>query len=602
MRSLGFVAWGLGIGALLAAGVPASGAGLHGAADAGPAVPGETVSFTVYLPSRDPHGLEALIAAQQDSRSPEYHRWLSEADLEARFGPDPAAAARVATLLREAGFAVAPHPQGVRASGRADAADRLFGAELHHAAGRHGGDRIVARDGLHFPPALAAEGARVVDFDPFVRMHALARPSARPANRTSDIGPYWADDLRQAYHAVSAQVATGAGRTIAILMDADVLDSDMAAYFGGKQEATSSPSLTRVAIDGGAGFDASGDSLESTLDVQQSFGIAPGAGIILYVLHDLSDSTIMDGLNQVIADDAADIVSMSFSACEALYTAAYNDGTDETATLGQYDTIFAQGTAKGITFVAASGDDGALPCPPPGYFNGVKGSYSFGPGAGTPATDPLVTGVGGTNLRTSTGSTASTYVKENAHDDPLLPWDPYGMGTNVSGGVWGSGGGPSLYFTKPSWQKLVHTRTTMRATPDLALHMGGCPTGTVSNCLDLVRSGDWEYIDGAYQAVIGTSAAAPDFAGVLAIMEQYQGGTRLGAVNQLIYQLALEKQGGQSPAFHQNIAGYNGVYTTYADASAPYNMVIGNGTVRIRRFIGAAGEPLAGVPGTSSNP
>jgi subtilase family serine protease len=596
--------FGPALAAGLFLGVPADAARLHGAADAGPAAADETVGFEVFLPSRDPDGFARLLAAQQDPASAEFHHWLTPETFRARFGPDAAASAGVRSALETAGFAVEDTLHGLKASGPAGAVTRLLGAHLRHVTTPKGRDRLVAGEALALPPALAAAGARIVAFDSFVRMRSLARRAARADNRAGPEGPYWAADFRQAYKAPSYKIANGAGRTIGILMDADVLDSDMTTYF--TKTGVTPPTVTRVEIDGGAGFDISGDSIESTLDIQQSFGMAPGVSIILYVLKDLSDQSIMDGLNQAISDNQADIISMSFGSCEATYTAADNDGTDYTPLLGEYETIFESGNLLGITFVAASGDLGALGCPESAYFSGLPGTYSYVQSASSPATAPAVTAVGGTNLVTdyTAGSKDSTYVRENAKADPLKnQTDPYGLGGGgvVTGGYWGSGGGPSIYYAAPAWQALVSTGTAMRATPDLSLHMGGCPEDAIATCLTKVRSGDVEWLNGAKTYVIGTSASAPAFAGVLAIEEELAGG-RLGNVNQTIYQLANAQQAGGMTVFHQAIVGFNGVFTSANDGSTPYNMVIGNGTMSIRNFVGAHGLKPAGIPGTGSNP
>ena len=78
--------------------------------------------------------------------------------------------------------------------------------------------------------------------------------------------------------------------------------------------------------------------------------------ILDYNTPDLSDSSIIDGLLQIVSDDYADIVSMSFGGAEGFYTAAYNDGGDFTYILQIYDEIFQQGNVQGMTFVASSGD------------------------------------------------------------------------------------------------------------------------------------------------------------------------------------------------------------------------------------------------------
>ena len=108
-------------------------------------------------------------------------------------------------------------------------------------------------------------------------------------NRYSPVGPYWFDDIKQAYEFPSYQKLTGKGRTIAIVMSNDFLDSDMEAYFGHEKLAV--PKIVRRPIGGGAPFDPFG-SIETSLDIQQSGGMAPGATIVHYNIPDLSDQAI----------------------------------------------------------------------------------------------------------------------------------------------------------------------------------------------------------------------------------------------------------------------------------------------------------------------
>jgi subtilase family serine protease len=588
----------IGLGAALVA-TSAGAANLRASVDLGRAAAAEEVTFDVTLPSRDPDGLEALLAALQDPASPRFHHWLTPEERARRFGPDPASVAAVMRELTASGLQATATENGVRATGSAGSVERLLSLELHHAQNRLRQNRIVAEAVPHLPPATAAAGGRIATFDPLIRQHALARP----ANDQSTTGPYWAFDLREAYSAVSAQYGQGGKRTIAILMDADFLDSDIVTYFG--DEYATVPAITRIRVDGGAGFDAKGDSVEATLDIEQAAGMANRSAIRLYIIKDLSDQSIMDGLNQILADNVADIVSMSFGGCEASYTAADNGGTDYSYVLDQYHTIFSNGNTQGITFVASSGDNGALQCPPAGYFNGQAGPFTYGPGANSPATDPAVTAVGGTNLVTTytDGSDDSSYVSENANDDLIGPDDPYGLGQQVSGGVWGSGGGPSIHFAAPSWQSLVSTGTTWRATPDISMQMGGCPDGTISSCAGKNRSAIVTAFNGSLIAEVGTSAAAPCFAGVLALQEHLSNkNERLGNINFATYNVAAYQATHGTLFFHQRIQGYNGAYSSYKNASAPYNMVIGNGSLYINNYIGAFTDPVSGPPFSPSNP
>ena len=369
----------------------------------------------------------------------------------------------------------------------------------------------------------------------------------------------------------------GAGRTIAIVIDSDILDSDLALYFG--HEALAPPIVIRRPVDGGPQpFNpASGDSLEASLDVQQSFGSAPGSQIMLYGIPDLSDQSIYDAYSAIIEDNKADVVNSSFGLCELYYTAAYNGGVDFTWNLQEFHDVFRQGNAQGITFVAASGDNGAYGCADPTFTHYVKGVQN-------PADDSDVTGVGGTDLVTTytAGSLASRYVRESEFFDPV---------SGPPNDMWGSGGGISVVFQKPLYQNLVNTHASTRTVPDVAMHMGGCPVGATSCNPD--DSSDVVAFGGGYYAVIGTSASSPDFAGLLAVTEQSLG-TRLGNANYYVYALAAA---GGNAVYHQDVPGNDGY-----PAQPGYDYVTGVGTPHAAVFAARPFAPVAGNPGTPSNP
>jgi subtilase family serine protease len=127
--------------------------------------------------------------------------------------------------------------------------------------------------------------------------------------------------------------------------------------------------------------------------------------------------------------------------------------------------------------------------------------------------------------------------------------------------------------------------------------MGGCPAGSLGTCPDS-DSSVAVAIDGGLYAVIGTSASAPDFAGLLALkIERY--GKRLGNENPEIYALAaLQNIGFPLKVYHDDVPGYNGLYTT----KKGYNRVLGNGTVIGVNFLLAPFVPTAGTPQSPSNP
>ena len=375
---------------------------------------------------------------------------------------------------------------------------------------------------MRLTPALSEAGAVITGLSAGTHVHTHSVRKILPANRYSTSGPYWFTDLKQAYNWPSYTKLSGRGVTIGILMSGGYKQSDMDAYFG--NEGLVSPVFSEIKVLGGAPFDAEGGSFETTLDLQQAGGMAPNSDIVLYNLPDLSDDSIIAGLSQIVSDNKADVVSMSFGAPELLYTAAYNNGTDYTKLIRLENELLEQGSAQGITFVASSGDSGALSAPPSACFTGgnLAPCGSFEASVEFPASSPHVTGTGGTNLATThkKSSLSSLYQSEEAYEDSLGQDIFYG--TAAVGGVWGSGGGDSTLFMQPTYQSLIFTGNDhARTVPDIALHMGGCPSGSIS--CNPEDSADVEILDGEVLGTIGTSAAAPAFAGLTALNVERQG-------------------------------------------------------------------------------
>src|SRR6185437_15332630 len=280
-----------------------------------------------------------------------------------------------------------------------------------------------------------------------------------------------------------------------------------------------------------------------------------------------------------------------------------------TGILQAFDDLFKQGNAQGITFVEGSGDSGGVPLPPLAYFTKEPKFPPVVVGKFQPGVEPFnsswhVTSVGGTNLRTTSDppSLESRYVRENAFGDPEVPYDPLGFGNLVAGGFWGPGGGESILYGKPPYQQFVDTGTRNRAVPDISLQMGGCPGDLAIQPCPNNRSFTILAFDGQLFGVIGTSVSAPDFAGILALKEQFLGGSRLGNVNYDIYAIAAAQPAvANSPLdfLHQGQPGFNGAFHT---TKTGYNLVLGVGTPLVRNFIFAPELPPAGNPRTKSNP
>jgi subtilase family serine protease len=566
----------------------------------------ESVTFELYIPFSNKAALEQLLADQQTTGSAQYHQWLTPVQIQARFGPSAETVARVSQELNRYGLTVTQiSPQLLQVSGPGSLVTEALGAPLVHGVTAKGRGVVFATRPVSLPSATSTAGAMVTGLSGVVRQHTHAKKAATPSNRYSPEGSYWFDDLKQAYTFPSFKSYTGKGSKIGILITSAINASDMAAYFGHEKLAV--PKITVEPVLGGAPFDPNSDgSFEAELDVQQSGGMAPDAKITVYDIPDLSDDSIIAGLDQIVSDNKVDVVSISFGGAELAYTAAYNSGEDFTYLLRAEDEIMAKGNAMGITFVASSGDLGALDIPSVACFseNAPDPCGTFQPSVEFPASSPHATGVGGTNLVTvfdanNPNDLNSAYVSEEAFADSIS--GDFQYGTTATGAYFGSGGGDSVVFAKPFYQLLVPTGRGTRTVPDVALHMGGCPgvPPEFTETCGADDSSDVEAFAGGFFGVIGTSAAAPDFAGLTALNIEKSGG-RVGNENAYIYTLAaLQSVGLIKHVYHWGIPGFNGLYSS---GNQGYNRVLGNGTLFGKDFLLAPEVPSAGIPQTPSNP
>jgi len=656
--NLGKIAIGAVLAALTAASsLPGSALASANVKVLGPADQNAIAHFNVYLPLTHQDGLEKLLSQQTDRTSPSYHHWLTPAEFKQQFGPAPADVEKVRAALEAAGFTVvAEKTQNLEVEGPVSAVERTFSTHLQQVQINHGRVKYSVGTGhLTLPETLSAAGAVIPEFTTHLMAHVHSTRMARsladayPFTRLSSSDSFfYPNDLNEAYQLPSfrgevdplgvgyqAQTA-GVGVHIGIVISSVISPADLDSTFnstislgGGKNliqaySANSNlpvPTVTIRTVDGGSGpFDpSSDDAAEASLDTQMSLGTAPGAKETLYNIPDLSDDSIADAYNAVDEDNAVDVVSSSFGGCELYYTAAYNGGVDYTSILKAFHALFQQGNSQGITFVASSGDNGANPCLSAAFVNNPTNGTSFIAGVESPADDPNVTAVGGTNLETSAtpGVNDADYKKENADFDPTLPAE-FQIGpttiVTVKNDTWGSGGGYSHVFAKPDYQKLVDTGSeTHRSVPDVSLMMGGCPGDAnlkAQNCVDLPRSATIVWIGGEPDLLIGTSSSSPEIAGVLALAIELNAG-RLGNVNPLIYALSrLQTLSGNEKApkplqfFHRNISGDNNYYKVKPGQA--YSEVLGNSTLDVKNFLGLSladpSIPAAGAPDTHSNP
>jgi subtilase family serine protease len=619
--------------------------------------------FRVYLPLTHLDALEKLLQSQTDVTSPNYHQWLTPGQFKVQFGPSRSDIAKTKHLLEDAGFnVVGVNTQNLEVEGPVAAVERAFGDRIELVRLKSGHVKMAAANHLRLPQSLAAMGAVIPEFAPHLLSHVhskvlkpLANPSAgfsanplaaAPTPRlATQFSFYYANDLNEAYQEPSFQTevtplfsrkklqVTGVGARIGIVISSVIDPKDLASSFNSKvslgpitdiqaYSANSNlpvPTVTIRPVDGGSGpFNpATDDANEASLDTQMSLGTAPGATETLYNLPVLTTDEIIAGYTAVDEDNMVDVVSSSFGECELDFTAAYNNGTDFTSILRTIHSLFLQGNAQGITFLASSGDNGAPGCVSQAFADSpvlIDGT-NFVLGVQNPADDPNVTSVGGTNLQTvaSPGLEDATYSSENADFDPRLPVQfplPNGGVGSIGNNTWGSGGGYSQIFAKPFYQFLVDTGSrVLRSVPDVALEMGGCPNDAdlaAQDCTLLPRGGIIVWIGETPNLLIGTSSSAPEMAGVLALAIELNRG-RLGNVNPLIYALsALQTLAGGERApkalqfYHRNISGDNNGYLVKPGQA--FSQVLGNSTLDIKNFLLLQNVSPAGAPNTPSNP
>jgi subtilase family serine protease len=357
------------------------------------------------------------------------------------------------------------------------------------------------------------------------------------------IDPY---QMRHAYQVDSliAQGYDGGGQTI-VIVDA-FQNPNLVAQVAFFDNFYGLPAiqLTQIAPDGLTPFDPTDGNMlgwaeEISLDVEWAHAIAPGANIVLVLAKTNSDSDIVSALNYAVNNNLGNVVSMSFGENESCL------GSDLTTA---YHNVFATATAKNITLLASSGDEGAaLPtCDGNSWVKAVS----------SPANDPLVTGVGGTELTVAkyclpsrgcdpaANPQAGTYVSEMAWNEGL----PYGDYGNVFGfGTLSGGGGFSIVFDEPPFQKGVLPGGKQRAVPDVSYN--GAVEHGVLTYLAIPGIPTGFYLFG------GTSAGAPQWSAITAIADQ-RAGTSLGFLNSGIYH-AVRAQKEYAASFHDVTVGTN---------------------------------------------
>ncbi len=209
------------------------------------------VLVSVHLPLRNSDELDTLIANQADEHSPAYRHFLTPEQFRDRYAPAAADLNAAAATLQAAGYETRVTSQTILAAASQPIVERSFGVRLQQTNARN--RTLLSADRAPILSAALTKLGASVTFSRFVyhtNSKRVERTSLGQDNRYGADGPYWFTDLKEAYGYPSYRSLNGAGRTIAIVISSDILDSDLAKYFG-HEELARIPTVVRRPVNGG---------------------------------------------------------------------------------------------------------------------------------------------------------------------------------------------------------------------------------------------------------------------------------------------------------------------------------------------------------------
>lgn len=534
----------------------------------GPTDAAQSVTLMVGLHLRNQSNLAAYINnSHQDNTS--VKGTLSADQVAKAYGPLPDSQQAVITYMQQQGFTQTTsykHHMLLGFSGTIGEAEAAFHVQINNYLAPGGATFYAPATDPAVPDPLGSIIQSVEGLDtaahlkhpPIIQMKPtqLASQSALQGQASCPVptGASTPAQLDTAYNLNGLYNAgyRGEGQSVALFELDDYSQNDInmytACYGGG------SVPIKRIQINGGSGPLGAG-AAEVELDMELILNVAPHLASLRVYEAPNDAAGVLAEWSQIVSDGTP-VVSTSWGTCEANVTPAFAQ---------QENSLFMVAAAQGQSIFSASGDSGTNDC-----FNNTLA-------VDDPASQPYITGVGGTDLHFGTGN---TYGSENAWND---------------GNSHASGGGVSSYWTMPSWQQqgpnvvqqgysstttcaaqTGNTGKYCRQVPDVSLlarpasgYVVYCSVG--SSCTGLT----WVLIG-------GTSAGAPMWAGMLALANQrslHDGYFNLGYVNPLLYQLSTTSYAND---FHDAQGGNNNPQGPGSTGPYPcttgYDMVTGLGS------------------------
>ncbi|BDI31606.1 peptidase S53 [Capsulimonas corticalis] len=488
--------------------------------------------FSLNIPSQEE--LEDRVAAGQT---------VSNEDLHGKYAPARAEVDKLTTWLKSEGLEVqvTPDRTSVYVSGTAAQIENSLDVKMARVT-KGGLGYTAALNAPSLPADIAGPVQAIIGLQPFRQAHKhLKALLPKAGNRALSAGPnpqpniqnappYLVEEVLAAYNADNIGV-TGAGQTIAILIDTVPLDSDLQAFWQRNGISVNLSQIKKINVKGGPLPVPEG---EETLDVSWASGIAPGATIRIYASGSLAFVDLDAALDKILGDAMADKSIRQLSISLGLGELFMNQAPGEIAAQHQK---YLQLAALGVNVFVSSGDAGSNP---------DETGHGFGP---TPqveyaSSDPCVVGVGGTSLFLAGDGSVSKEI-----------------------GWANGGGGKSVAFKhRPVWQRGTGVPGgRQRLVPDVSLTADP-------------NEGAFLILNGVAQQFGGTSWSAPVWAAFCALINEARanaGKASLPFLNPLIYPLI------GTSCFRDIVKGTNGAF----DAVPGYDMVTGIGAPNVKALI-----------------
>jgi PKD repeat protein len=543
-----------------------------GMRDEGPLAPSTPLRVAVGLAPSDPAGLYAQEVLEYAPGSPRYHQFLTVAQLTDRFGPTLADYGAAASYFTGLGLNVSRSPDRLMllVTGSAGTIAGAFHTSFERYEGASG-VFFSHPSGAWLPARLGISGALGLGNTELPRPGAVrtVHPIV-PGPTAGCAGAFGLTpcQVHTAYaeNALLGSGINGSGITIGVVDAYDsaepqpTLASDFATFTNDYSLPSSRvqylyPVPTSVNLNSSK---SNQWGIEEGLDIEWARAAAPGDSIKMTLAPDAS-AGLYASVDWLVAHQAVNVLSLSWGEPDVgVYnpitmpcSSACNASSDGSYTL--LHPVLQAAAIEGISVFSASGDCGSA--------DGTRGVAT-----GYPASDPSVTGVGGTVL---TINGTDGWVSE-------VGWSGNATGNNSQGcaNQGGSGGGFSP-FPRPWWQVApgVPSNPFVRGVPDVSI-IGGTGVSVV--------------LGGGTTAVGGTSESTPIWAGIAAIADQDHGAA-LGLLNPSLY--AIARGSSASTAFHDIQSGSNGYH-----AGAGWDPVTGLGTPIVGALVPLLAGSVSGPP------